>query len=69
MKYPFAGVDPFIEYENWPGFHLLMCAELIRQLNLRLPDGFICRGKVDPVTKTVVLADASEKQRFLEVIN
>lgn len=47
MAYPFAGVDPFIEYDNWPGFHLLLCGELIRQLNRRLPPGFVCRGEVN----------------------
>lgn len=47
MKYPFAGVDPFIEWDNWPGFHLLFCGELIRQLNQRLPAGFVCRGEVN----------------------
>ena len=47
MPYPFQGMDPFIEDDNWPGFHLLLCGELIRQLNRQLPEGYVCRGEVN----------------------
>ena len=47
MPYPFQGMDPFIEHDNWPGFHLLLCGTLIRQLNRQLPEGYICRGEVN----------------------
>ncbi|MEM8565409.1 MAG: DUF4058 family protein [Bacteroidota bacterium] len=37
MPCPFPGMDPFIESENWQDFHLVLTAEIKRQLAPQLP--------------------------------
>ncbi len=37
MQCPFPGMDPFIESDNWQDFHLVLTAEMKRQLAPQLP--------------------------------
>ncbi|MBN1283793.1 MAG: DUF4058 family protein [Anaerolineae bacterium] len=41
MLSPFPGMDPYIEQPAlWPGFHSLLAAEILKQLNAVLPDEY-----------------------------
>lgn len=40
MTCPFPGMDPFIEQDDWQDFHLMLTAEIKRQLAPQLPDHY-----------------------------
>ena len=57
MPSPFPGKDPYLEGPHWLGFHLLLCAEICRQLATKLspkyvalPDEWLAMEAVDEIT-------------------
>ena len=51
MPCPFPGMDPFIENDNWQDFHLVMTAEIKRQLAPQLPERYRISAEVIAVTE------------------
>src|SRR5207248_3246723 len=46
MPCPFPGMDPYLEHATWwRGFHNILIAEITRELNAVLPDGFAANSE------------------------
>jgi hypothetical protein len=67
MPNPFPGMDPYLEGDLWTTVHTDLCAEIARQLALKLRPKYVALS-----TRRVVLAppdedEASGRQRFPDV--